>query len=139
MRSSISIATAISVGLIVSGCGLAPSDICEMPQNRQFWQGLNVKWRGPIIEIEENHGGGIWFANRDCGMSVEIDRATVPTLFRPKGGKFGFVAVADFDVEGRLILKGDQILLSASSLKQRSAWQADQDDDFEKVWEALNP
>lgn len=109
------------------GCSPAPSSICEMPQNRHLWQGVEVAWRGEVIDVmAPHHGGGIYFTDYRCGVIIELDSGTVPHLYSASDDWSGHVAVADFVVSGRLSYKDGEVVLRPERLKQASPWLIDE-------------
>jgi hypothetical protein len=110
---------------ITSGCAAPPASICDMPSNRHFWQGLDVSWRGEIVDVAGGHGGGIYFTEFECGQLVSLDRDAVPELYQP--GDYGHAAVASYSVEGRLQFKDDNVVLRPSRMRRLSPWVSDDD------------
>ena len=98
-----------------------------MPQNRHFWQGVEVVWSGEVIDVmAPPHGGGIYFTDYRCGVSVELDRDTVPYLYSAAENWSGHIAVAQFEVSGRLSYKDGEVVLRPEMLKQTSPWLIDE-------------
>lgn len=94
-----------------------------MPQNRHFWQGVEVMWRGEIIDVmAPPHGGGIYFTDYRCGLNVKLDSDTVPSLYSPAEDWSGHLAVAQFEVSGRLSYKGGEVVLRPKRLERISPW-----------------
>jgi hypothetical protein len=99
-----------------------------MPENRHFWQGLNVSWNGEIIDVmAQPHGGSIFFTDIKCGVSVSLDRDAVPKLYSSSNMDRVHLAVAKFVVSGRLSYRNGEIVLRPTSLKQVSPWTTGDD------------
>ena len=94
-----------------------------MPENRHFWQGVEVAWQGEVIDVmAPPHGGGMYFTDYRCGVSIELDPDTVPKLYSAAEGWPGHLAVAEFQVRGRLSYKDGEVVLRPERLKQTSPW-----------------
>ena len=121
-------ATSALLVVICVGCSPAPSSICAMPQNRHFWQGVEVAWSGEVIDVAAPpHGGGIYFTDHRCGgVSIELDRDIIPKLYSASEDWSGHVAVAEFEVRGRLSYKDGKIVLRPEKLTQTSPWLIDE-------------
>ena len=114
------------LGLLLAvciGCSSAPSSICAMSQNRHFWQGIEVTWRGEIIDVmAQPHGGGIYFTDYRCGVNIKLDPDIVPSLYSAEKDWSGHLAVAQFEVSGRLSYKDGDVVLRPERLKRTSPW-----------------
>ncbi|MBC2665966.1 hypothetical protein H7F51_10550 [Novosphingobium flavum] len=109
------------------GCTSQSADICHMPTNRHFWQGLDVSWRGEVIEVmTEYHGGGIYFTDYRCGEIVELDPDVVQNLYSHTDELSAHAVVAQFRVNGRLTYRDGGVVLRPSSLNQVSSWATDE-------------
>lgn len=94
-----------------------------MPQNRHFWQGVEVAWSGEVIDVmAPPHGGGIHFTDYRCGVNIELDPDTIPNLYSASEDWSGHLAVADFEVRGRLSYKDGKVVLRPEQLTQTSPW-----------------
>lgn len=94
-----------------------------MSQNRHFWQGIEVTWRGEIIDVmAQPHGGGIYFTDYRCGVNIKLDPDTVPSLYSAAKDWSGHLAVAQFEVSGRLSYKDGDVVLRPERLKRTSPW-----------------
>jgi hypothetical protein len=97
-----------------------------MPANQHFWQGTDVAWHGEIIDVSAPpHGGGIYFTDYRCGAKVELDPDAVPSLYASGDDWSGHLAVADFEVTGRLSFRDGDVVLVPTSLKRTSPWAID--------------
>ena len=98
-----------------------------MPQNRHFWQGVEVAWSGEVIDVmAPPHGGGIYFTDYRCGATIELDRDTIPNLYSASEDWSGHLAVAEFEVRGRLSFKDGEVVLRPEQLTQTSPWLIDE-------------
>ncbi len=104
-----------------------------MPKNRHFWQGVEVTWRGEIIDVMGPHGGGIYFTDYRCGVNIELDPDTVPNLYSAAEDWSGHLAVAQFAVSGRLSYKDGEAVLRPEELKRTSPWLTE--DEFDSYME----
>src|SRR5688572_9179105 len=112
------VSTAILLATCV-GCTSHPSDICQMPRNRHFWQGLDVSWRGDVIDVMQSpHGGGIYFTDYRCGAIIELDPDAISNLYSSADDPSGHLAVAQFEVRGRLTYRDGEAVLRPKSLKR---------------------
>tara|TARA_B100000749_G_scaffold133290_1_gene102328 strand:- start:227 stop:595 length:369 start_codon:yes stop_codon:yes gene_type:complete len=94
-----------------------------MPESRTFWQGLDVSWRGEIIDVmAPPHGGGIYFTDDRCGAVVELDPDAVPKLYSQSDDWGGHLAVAQYRIRGRLTYRNGEVVLRPRSLKRLSPW-----------------
>ncbi|WP_427969588.1 hypothetical protein [Altererythrobacter sp.] len=117
---------------ICFGCASPPTNICQMPQNRHFWQGLNVSWRGEIIDVMAvPHGGGVYFTDYRCGRIIEIDPKVVPKLFSGEKS-WSHLAVADFYVQGHLAYDDGEIVLRPDLMRRTSEWGTLENGGFER-------
>ncbi|MBV7260040.1 hypothetical protein [Erythrobacter crassostreae] len=118
------------------------SSICDLPENRQFWQGKVVDWQSQIIEVESGHHGGfVAFSEYDCGNMIGIDKDKVGQLFTDGDPFDGYMVVADFRVQGRIIFGEGQMLLSPSIISRESDWKNEDsigpESHFGRLYEAV--
>ena len=119
-------AFSLCLGALVSGCGIAPTSICEMPSNEQFWQGAEVSWTGQVVDIAAPpHGGVIAFVDEDCLEKIEVDPRVVSNLYSQRGDFDEHAAVANFTVRGRISFYEDGMVLTPVYLTRISAWRTD--------------
>lgn len=98
-----------------------------MPENRHFWQGVDVSWQGDVIDVMDfHHGGGIYFTDYRCGVNVRLDRKAVPSLYKGEDWT-GHMAVAQFEVRGRLSYEEGEVVLRPDKLERISPWMTDED------------
>ena len=97
-----------------------------MPQNRHFWQGVEVEWRGEVIDVESRHGSGTYFTDYRCGVNIELDPDSAPNLYSAAEDWSGHLAVAGFEVNGRLSYQDGEVVLRPERLKQTSPWLIDE-------------
>lgn len=113
-----------------AACSSPPSSICEMPPNRHFWQGVDVSWRGEIIDlVAPTHKGGIYFTDSTCGETIEIDSRALPKLYSSADHWSGHLAVAQFSVTGHLIYEDGKIVFRPTSLERTSEWMSEDQSD----------
>lgn len=94
------------------GCRSPSTSICDMPQNRHFWQGMEVSWCGEIIDVmAPPHGGGIYFTDYRCGEAIEFDPDVVPFLYSSTDELSVHTAVAEFHISGRLSYRDGHVVL----------------------------
>lgn len=126
-----------SAALLLVGCASCssqPASICQMSQNRHFWQGVEVSWRGEIIDVmAPPHGRGIYFTDYKCVEIVRLDPGLAPNLYSSADDLSGHLAVAQFAVSGRLSYRNGEIVLRPKSLKRISPWATD--DEFKAYME----
>ena len=101
-----------------------------MPQNRHFWQGVEVTWRGEIIDMmAPPHGGGIYFTDYRCGVNIGLDPEFVPSLYSAAEDWSGHLVVAQFEVSGRLSYKEGDVVFRPEMLKRTSRWLTEEEFD----------
>lgn len=109
------------------GCKSPTTSICDMPQNRHFWQGTEVSWGGEIIDVmAPPHGGGIYFTDYRCGAAIELDPDVISSLYSSSDQLSVHLAVAEFHINGRLSYRDGHVVLRPKSLKQASPWAVDE-------------
>ncbi len=109
------------------GCISPTTSICDMPQNRPFWQGTEVSWSGQIIDVmAPPHGGGIYFTDYRCGETIELDPYVISLLYSSTDAPSVHTAVAEFHISGRLSYRNGHVVLRPKSLKQASPWAVDE-------------
>ena len=127
MRNPIRLGVLAVTAMLATGCSSAPPSICEMPQNRHFWQGVEVAWSGEVIDVmAPAHGGAIYFTDYRCGVNIELDPDTIPNLYSASEDLRGHIAVAEFEVRGRLSYKDGYVVLRPEQLTQTSSWLIDE-------------
>jgi len=98
-----------------------------MPQNRHFWQGVEVAWSGEVIDVmAPPNGGGIYFTDYRCGVNIELDPDTIPNLYSASEDWSGHLAVAEFEARGRLSYKDGKVVFRPAQLTQTSPWLIDE-------------
>ncbi len=82
-----------------------------------------MAWSGEVIDVmAPPHGGGIHFTDYRCGVNIELDPDTIPNLYSASEDWSGHLAVADFEVRGRLSYKDGKVVLRPEQLTQTSPW-----------------
>ena len=99
--------------------------LCEMPANEHFWQGVEVQWRGEIVEIAASPHGGTLFTDPKCGRTVKVNPEAVRPMLYGKGAPGRYTAVATYDVRGRISYDGGEVRLKLLSATRRSPWITD--------------
>jgi hypothetical protein len=110
--------------ILVGACTLkVPASLCEMPEGRQTWQNIEVRWVGTVSEFSAPPHGGRWFSDPDCGRIIPIQfPSNVQSFYRPTSPYDGYAAAATFSVTGRLEILENAISLRIASAQRRSPW-----------------
>jgi hypothetical protein len=94
-----------------------------MPEGRQSWQNLHVRWVGEITEISAPPHGIRAFSDAACGRTILLRYPpNVMSFYRPTRPYDGYEAAATFAVSGRLEIHDAKIWLSLVSAQRRSRW-----------------
>jgi hypothetical protein len=134
MRNPIRLGIMVVIATLATGCSAAPPSICEMPQNKHFWQGVDIDWTGEIVDVSSGgHGAVLAFVAKDCAAVVDFT-PDMPSVFNPLADQSTHMALATYRVQGRLSFTDGQIMLRPTSVSRLSPWQTYENGGFQRYF-----